>query len=226
MESVNESVLELLIEAQRKIRNLEESLAGLEAEPQVTGPFWGHFRGVRTIKGVANFFHFYNLEGVGHFHEEILSKVGNGKITLNSECRALLFEATSVTVETITSLAETGSEGDEDYTDLIRRLRDESRRGEKVTRKVSVKEVYVQESMESSFSMEHSKTETFSGGIGSKFTAGRGDERDYENLEQGEGGRGVNRDGFHGKDRALTSGERLDGFPLSIMDIIERVRGL
>lgn len=125
--AIDESVREFLDEAQENMGNVYKSLELMEANPHDTVPARRLSRSVRTIKGAAGFFNLATLENVGHYYEDILSKLGDGKISLTPERRALLYEATGATLKTITCLVETGREGEEKYADLIFRLREESR---------------------------------------------------------------------------------------------------
>lgn len=127
MKKIDESVLEFLDEAQENMGDVYKSLEMMEANPHDTLPAMRLSRRVRTIKGAAGFFNLATLENVGHHYENILSKLGDGQMSLTPKRRALLYEATGATFKTISCLVETGQEGEEKYTDLIFRLREETR---------------------------------------------------------------------------------------------------
>jgi two-component system, chemotaxis family, sensor kinase CheA len=123
---MDETIREFLVEAQENMEQGYKDLEALQANPSNLEPIRSLFRSIHSIKGASGFFNFSTLEGVAHFCEDILSKVRDGKFLLVPDRVALIYEGADAIDKTLVTLVETGTEGDEDYIELIMRLRDDS----------------------------------------------------------------------------------------------------
>ena len=80
------------------------------------------FRTIHTIKGTCGFLGFGKLESVAHVGENLLSRLRDGRLTLNAEITSGLLAMVDAVRRMLASIEATGSDGEHDYAELIARL--------------------------------------------------------------------------------------------------------
>ncbi|MFM2419368.1 MAG: hypothetical protein RL385_4091, partial [Pseudomonadota bacterium] len=82
---MSEDILqEFLLESRENLDQLDRELVALEEDPRNTARLASVFRTVHTVKGTAGFFQFAKLEGVAHAGENLLSKLRDGVLILET----------------------------------------------------------------------------------------------------------------------------------------------
>ena len=120
---MDESIVnEFLVESHESLGQIEGDLVSLEREPFDPKRLASVFRTVHTIKGTCGFFGFHKLESVAHAGENLLSQLRNGETTLNAEITGALLALVDAIREILTSIEQSRSEGDKDYSGLIETL--------------------------------------------------------------------------------------------------------
>jgi two-component system chemotaxis sensor kinase CheA len=114
MSELQEATKEFLIESHENLDQLDADLVGLEEATAPAEALGRIFRTLHTIKGSCSFLGFPHLEAVAHAGENLLGKLRDGKLKLNS----VIMDALLRMVDTIrTMLAGIENTGHEDSTD-------------------------------------------------------------------------------------------------------------
>jgi two-component system, chemotaxis family, sensor kinase CheA len=82
---MDEIVKDFLIESNENLDRLDQELVRLESEPSSKELMASIFRTIHTIKGSCGFLGFSRLEKVAHAGESLLSRLRDGKLSLNAE---------------------------------------------------------------------------------------------------------------------------------------------
>ncbi|MET0283819.1 MAG: chemotaxis protein CheW [Polyangiales bacterium] len=118
----DEIVEEFLVESRDSLDQLDRELVALESNPGDKQRLASIFRVVHTIKGTAGFLQFAKLESITHVGENLLSRLRDGVITLETVRTSVLL----ATVDAIRTLLEqieaTEAEGEGDYSTLVKAL--------------------------------------------------------------------------------------------------------
>ncbi|MCA9604169.1 MAG: Hpt domain-containing protein, partial [Myxococcales bacterium] len=118
----DEIIEEFLVEAGEGIARIEQDLVALEAEPGQRELVDRIFRDVHTIKGVCGFIGLTRLERVTHAGESLLSQIRAGRRAVDAGVISALLATVDAIRVMVGYVRETGSDGEEDYDALIRRL--------------------------------------------------------------------------------------------------------
>ena len=118
----DEIMKEFLVESHENLDRLDVELVELERNPQATDTISSIFRTIHTIKGTSGFLGLVKLESITHVGENLLSKLRDGKLVLNSARISGLLAMGDAVREILTSLAEEGEEGERDSAALVERL--------------------------------------------------------------------------------------------------------
>jgi len=121
--SLDEVVREFLIESSENLDQLDRDLVSLERDPTSRELLGSIFRAVHTIKGTTGFLGFPRLEQVAHRAENLLSKLRDGALQLDSARTTALLEV----IDTIRALlahieANGNDENGRDHTELLAKL--------------------------------------------------------------------------------------------------------
>lgn len=108
-EEMREIFEEFLVEAKENLEKLENDLLELEKDPNNEDLLNSSFRSMHTIKGGAGFLGLGEIVETAHKAEDILGKIRNGEIELNSDINDLLLKAADYIKEALES-AERGEE--------------------------------------------------------------------------------------------------------------------
>jgi two-component system chemotaxis sensor kinase CheA len=80
----DEILNEFLVEANEHLDNLDQTIVKLEQRPDDEDLLHQIFRSFHSIKGMAGFFGFSNLEQLAHVSENLLSKLRDGELKLTT----------------------------------------------------------------------------------------------------------------------------------------------
>lgn len=122
MDESAELVREFLIESGENLDQMDRDFVKLEDDPGNIEILAGIFRAIHTIKGTCGFFGFSKLESVTHVAENLLSKLRDGALHINSEITTALLQLVDAVREMLASIESSGAEGDGDYSVLIATL--------------------------------------------------------------------------------------------------------
>jgi two-component system chemotaxis sensor kinase CheA len=116
--SESDIVQEFLVESYENLDRLDRDLVGLEKNPQDQDALAGVFRTIHTIKGTCGFFGFNKLEKVAHVGENLLTRLRDRQLTLNSEITTALLGMVDAVRQMLKAIESTGQDGDSEYLEL------------------------------------------------------------------------------------------------------------
>lgn len=119
---LDEVVREFLVESHESLDQLDRDLVALEKDPGSTDRLSSVFRTIHTIKGTCGFLSFGKLESVAHVGENLLSRLRDGRLTLDAEITTALLAMVDAVRRMLSTIEDTGTDGEHDYADLIARL--------------------------------------------------------------------------------------------------------
>jgi two-component system, chemotaxis family, sensor kinase CheA len=119
---LDEVVKEFLVESYENLDQLDRDLVALEQDPHSKETLGSVFRTIHTIKGTCGFLGFSRLEGVTHVGENLLTKLRDGRLVLNFEITTALLALVDAVRQMLSSIEGDGSDGENDYSDLVARL--------------------------------------------------------------------------------------------------------
>ncbi|MGA2185523.1 MAG: chemotaxis protein CheA [Bryobacteraceae bacterium] len=88
-----ELVSDFMVEAREHLSNVESQLLAIEQDPSGTGPLQSLFRSFHTIKGLAGFLEFHEVQEVCHDVETLLDRARNNELEITPEITDLLLES-------------------------------------------------------------------------------------------------------------------------------------
>jgi two-component system, chemotaxis family, sensor kinase CheA len=110
---------EFLIESRDNLDQLDRELVALEKDPRNRAGLASIFRTVHTIKGTAGFFQFAKLEMVTHAGENLLSRLRDGEVLLETVRTTALLAMVDATRRLLSNIEASETEGDGHYGALI-----------------------------------------------------------------------------------------------------------
>src|SRR5579863_9831932 len=116
--SESEIVKDFLIESYENLDRLDRDLVDLEKNPHDRDALAGVFRTIHTIKGTCGFLGFNKLEKVAHVGENLLTRLRDGRLTLNHERTTALLGMVDAVRQMLKEIESTGQDGEIDYPDL------------------------------------------------------------------------------------------------------------
>ena len=122
MSEMDDIIKEFLVESSDNLDQLDAGLVELEKDPSSPELLGSIFRAIHTVKGTSGVLGFPKLEAVAHGGENLLSKMRDGKLRLNTEIVTGLLQIVDAIREILRSVDATGAEGDGDYQAVIRTL--------------------------------------------------------------------------------------------------------
>ena len=120
---MDEIVKDFLIESNENLDRLDQELVKLESEPSSKELLASIFRTIHTIKGSCGFLGFARLEKLAHAGESLLSRLRDGKLTLNCRDHQRLAGDGGCGSHMLAAIQASGQDGEEDYAPLIELLR-------------------------------------------------------------------------------------------------------
>jgi two-component system chemotaxis sensor kinase CheA len=132
--------LEIFIdESKEHLQTMNEILLDMENNVDDTSHIGEIFRIAHTLKGMSGTMGFTKLADLTHKMENVLDLVRNNEIKMTSTIVDVLFECFDALEEYVDNLEKTGSEGDLDSTELVKKLQEIAENGELSKAKVAKK---------------------------------------------------------------------------------------
>lgn len=122
VEIVDEIVTEFLVESYENLDQLDKDLLELEESPNDKAKLSSVFRSIHTIKGTSGFLAYPKLEKVAHVGENLLVKLRDGELLLNSEITSGLLSMVDAIRSMLCSIEAGSGEGEETFAPLIAEL--------------------------------------------------------------------------------------------------------
>jgi two-component system chemotaxis sensor kinase CheA len=113
---------EFLVESYENLDQMDRDLVALEQDPSSQEILKNIFRTIHTIKGTCGFLGYAKLESVAHNGENLLSKLRDGELVMNSEIASALLTMVDAVRQMLGSIEATQQEGDVDYSELVATL--------------------------------------------------------------------------------------------------------
>ena len=118
----DEILQEFLLESRENLDQLDRELVALEENPRDRARLASIFRTVHTLKGTAGFFQYGKLESVAHVGENLLSRLRDGVIVLETVRTSALLAMVDAVRSLLATIEATEAEGDGNYDRLIEAL--------------------------------------------------------------------------------------------------------
>jgi two-component system chemotaxis sensor kinase CheA len=122
MSDTDDLVKEFLAESTENLDRLDQDFVAMEKDPSSKDRLGSIFRTIHTIKGTCGFLGFGKLESVTHVGENLLSRLRDGIITIDTEITTGLLAMVDAVREMMRAIEGNGTDGTADYTALIGRL--------------------------------------------------------------------------------------------------------
>lgn len=119
-----ELIQDFLNESNEGIQQLEFDFVTLEKEPQNIDILNKTFRVIHSMKGVAGFLGFRNLEAVSHKTEDILNKLRKSELNLSSDIMDVLLSAVDTTKQILDKIEQSKKDVSINTEDIKKRLED------------------------------------------------------------------------------------------------------
>jgi two-component system chemotaxis sensor kinase CheA len=123
MGDMDDLVKEFLVESYENLDQLDRDFVSLESDPSAAREKLASiFRTIHTIKGTSGCLGYGKLERVAHVGENLLSRLRDGELIIDSEITTGLLRLVDAIRQILGSLETTGAEGDADYTEVSQAL--------------------------------------------------------------------------------------------------------
>jgi len=119
---MDEFVQDFLVEGSELLDQLDRNFVEFEKDPDSKELVAQIFRAIHTLKGTSGTIGLKKIEAVNHAGENILSRLREGKLSVNSEITSALLSMIDVNRQLFASLESTGQEGELDPTAIIATL--------------------------------------------------------------------------------------------------------
>ena len=119
MSEMDDIIKEFLVESNDNLDQLDSGLVELEKDPYSQELLGSVFRAIHTVKGTSGVLGFPKLEAVAHGGENLLSKLRDGKLRLNTEITSGLLKMVDAIRGILRAIEATGGEGDGNYAAMI-----------------------------------------------------------------------------------------------------------
>ena len=126
---MDDLIKEFLAESNEGLERMDSELVKLEVDPGSAELLASIFRAIHTIKGTCGFLGFEKLGKVAHAGENVLSKMRDGELALTPAITSVLLEMVDAIRAMLGEIANSGADGDGDYTALIEGLKQAQRPG-------------------------------------------------------------------------------------------------
>jgi two-component system chemotaxis sensor kinase CheA len=119
VEDLGEIVGEFLMESHENLDQIDRDLVSLEQETDSRDLISRIFRAIHTIKGTSGFLAFSRLETLAHAGESLLSKLRDGVMPVTPQTITVLLATIDGVRALLTTIEETGNEGEVDVEPII-----------------------------------------------------------------------------------------------------------
>ncbi len=119
---MDEFIPDFLIEGSELLDQLDRDFVEFEKNPSSKELVARIFRAIHTLKGTSGAIGLKKIEAVNHVGESILSRMRDGKLSVNAEITSALLRMIDADRQLFASLESTGQEGDLDFSDVIQSL--------------------------------------------------------------------------------------------------------
>ncbi len=119
---MDEFIPDFLIEGSELLDQLDRDFVEFEKNPGSKELVARIFRAIHTLKGTSGAIGLKKLEAVNHVGESILSRMRDGKLSVNAEITSALLRMIDADRQLFASLESTGQEGDLDFSEVIESL--------------------------------------------------------------------------------------------------------
>ncbi|GAK59099.1 two-component system sensory/regulatory protein, Che family [Candidatus Vecturithrix granuli] len=123
MSGIDKVLGDFIVESQENLERLDHEFVALEHDPQNSELLASIFRTIHTIKGSAGFLSLTNLEQISHYAEDVLAKLRDHSLTLNTDMITTLLHAIDSIKTILVNLEKTSEEGELDVLDIVMELR-------------------------------------------------------------------------------------------------------
>jgi two-component system chemotaxis sensor kinase CheA len=119
VEDLGEIIGEFLMESHENLDQIDRDLVSLEQETDSRNLISRIFRAIHTIKGTSGFLAFSRLETLAHAGESLLSKLRDGVMPVTPQTITVLLATIDGVRALLTTIEETGNEGEVDVEPII-----------------------------------------------------------------------------------------------------------
>ena len=117
-------IQDLLVESNEGLDRFDREMLALEKGQATSDTPNVIFRVIHTIKGTAGCLGLSKIESVAHVGENLLSLLREGKVTVTPPLISTLLAYADALRAMLSTLRDSGSEGTEDYSALLKQLQD------------------------------------------------------------------------------------------------------
>ncbi len=122
MGSMDDIMKDFLVESYENLDQLDRDFVALETDPTAQDKIGGIFRTIHTIKGTCGCLGLHKLEAVAHVGENLLSRIRDGELVMDTEITTGLLKLVDAIREILACIESTGAEGDKDYEEIRQNL--------------------------------------------------------------------------------------------------------
>ena len=123
LKDIDRVLRDFLIETQESLELLDQQFVDLEHDPTNSELLSSVFRAIHTIKGSAGFLRLPHLEQIAHHTEDVLAKLRNQSLTLNTDMATGLLHAVDGIKSILVYLERTGEEGEHNIQGVMEELK-------------------------------------------------------------------------------------------------------
>jgi two-component system chemotaxis sensor kinase CheA len=120
---VDDLIKEFLAESNEGLERMDNELVKLESDPGSAELLASIFRAIHTIKGTCGFLGFEKLGKVAHAGENVLSRMRDGQLLLTPAITSVLLEMVDAIRCMLAEIANSGTDGEGEYSALIETLK-------------------------------------------------------------------------------------------------------
>ncbi|GAK60435.1 two-component system sensory/regulatory protein-like, Che family protein [Candidatus Vecturithrix granuli] len=121
---------DFIVESQENLERLDHEFIALEQNPEDKDLLADIFRTIHTIKGSAGFLSLAKLEQVSHHTEDVLAKLREQKLALDTDLTTTLLSSVDCIKSLLVTIEKTGDEGEAEIEAVVKKLQ-QITRGEK-----------------------------------------------------------------------------------------------
>lgn len=133
---MNQYMQMFIEESKDNLQRLNDNLLELEKNPDDLNILNEIFRIAHTLKGMSGTMGYTKIQNLTHHAENVLSEIRNGEIKVTTELIDVLFSSLDALENYVDEITTNGSEGHEDYKDIIKRLNNILEDGGEIVEKI------------------------------------------------------------------------------------------